>query len=201
MNMVFNEYVLDNGVVVTGILAQLISRRGGLSELTKDQLERVNLAACSLGLEIEPYGLGYVYVIQDDVGAFKVGWSKQPTKRCLALKTSNPHNLKISGVFAFWGWYAGFNPETACQEIMAVEAGHLAGEWFSGTGADHLETLAAVCAKNQRYVRLKDAIRKSLEIWPVFMDLQYDARDVERAKAKRTEVVSLTKILGKDWEY
>jgi hypothetical protein len=70
---------------------------------------------------------GYVYFIQADIGGpVKIGWAKDPAKRCRDLQTGSPHRLVVRA----------FIPGTIGDEARLhrqFRSSRLEGEWFTPT--------------------------------------------------------------------
>ena len=68
----------------------------------------------------------FVYVIEGDHGAVKVGISSDPAARRATLQTGAPHRLFLT--FSTWAGERAFDVE---QEAHAILAAHrMPGEWF-----------------------------------------------------------------------
>jgi len=67
---------------------------------------------------------GFIYVIANGRGQFKVGYSKRPTARLQALQTASSDRLTLVGTTP-----GGVEDEKALHQHMTAH--RLAGEWFA----------------------------------------------------------------------
>lgn len=69
---------------------------------------------------------GFVYIVENELGACKVGISRDPLARLAALQTGSPQRLRITHVAATR--CSGFEIEQQAHELLSSRA--LTGEWF-----------------------------------------------------------------------
>ncbi len=69
---------------------------------------------------------GFVYVVENELGACKIGISRDPIARLAALQTGSPHRLRIAHVAGTH--CTGFEIERQAHAFLAGRA--LGGEWF-----------------------------------------------------------------------
>jgi len=69
---------------------------------------------------------GYVYAIDDGHGRVKIGWSRNPLRRLVKLRSDCPTNVNLIGVVA-----ASLSQETEAHALLAPWC--IGGEWFDGS--------------------------------------------------------------------
>lgn len=69
---------------------------------------------------------GFVYIVENDLGACKVGISRDPLARLASLQTGSAHRLRLAHVAATR--CTGFEIEQRAHQLLAARS--LSGEWF-----------------------------------------------------------------------
>lgn len=79
----------------------------------------------------------FVYLIEDEQGNIKIGYSNDVSNRLREFQTANPAVLKIRKTYSFKGVAEAKRAEGTLQE--ALDADRIRGEWFKASVLDRVE--------------------------------------------------------------
>lgn len=103
--------------------------------MTADQLILAEKWKMIRDQKFTPFAYEYVYLVENDLGHFKVGLTREPRKRLSALGTGTVDALSLRALFVI-GNQEGRNVERGIQAELKRRGIHEKGEWFNGSVQD-----------------------------------------------------------------